>query len=207
MVHVASWNSNLYAVNPDGTEKWPFKTGDNVRSWPAIGGDGTIYVGSDVNTLYAVNVDGSEKWTFETGHSILYTSPAIGEDGTIYVGSTDGNLYAIGEGEFAEKEDESGFLSNHWWQITLIVICAVIAVVVGLIWSKRKTPQQPSQKTQGPLSFQGGAQKQPFSATESDTIHCINCGTANDPNNEVCQGCGERMDDTRIYADEGTNEY
>jgi outer membrane protein assembly factor BamB len=39
--------SNLYALNPDGSQKWSFTTGHDVDSSPAIGTDGTIYVGSD----------------------------------------------------------------------------------------------------------------------------------------------------------------
>jgi len=78
----------------DGTEKWSFKTGNMVDSSPAIGDDGTIYVGSNDNNLYAINSDGAEKWSFKTGDTVS-SSPAIGDDGTIYVGSSDNNLYAI----------------------------------------------------------------------------------------------------------------
>ena len=45
-------------------KKWAFKTGKGVRSSPAIGSDGTIYVGSDDDNLYAINPDGSKN-----GHS------------------------------------------------------------------------------------------------------------------------------------------
>ena len=75
-------------------KKWKFKTGDDVTSSPAIGSDGTIYVGSYDNNLYAINPDGSKKWAFRTGDDV-YSSPVIGSDGTIYVGSDDHNLYAI----------------------------------------------------------------------------------------------------------------
>ncbi|MDB4816686.1 PQQ-binding-like beta-propeller repeat protein [bacterium] len=74
--------------------KWAFKTRDSVRASPAIGNDGTIYVGSYDNNLYAINPDGSKKWAFDTGDNVN-SSPAIGSDGTIYVGSDDNNLYAI----------------------------------------------------------------------------------------------------------------
>jgi large repetitive protein len=75
------------------TLKWSFTTGHWVQSSPAIGADGTIYVGSDDHNLYAINPDGSQKWSFATG-GWVDSSPAIGADGTIYVGSDD-NLYAI----------------------------------------------------------------------------------------------------------------
>jgi outer membrane protein assembly factor BamB len=61
----------LYAINPDGSQKWSFDTGGSVRSSPAIGADGTIYVGSDDNKLYAINPDGSQKWSFTTGRLCL----------------------------------------------------------------------------------------------------------------------------------------
>ena len=90
---------NLYAINPDGTQKWAFPPA-NVESAPAIGVDGTVYVGSvegDVDTannLYAINPDGTQKWVFPTGSTVV-SSPAIGADGTVYVGSVDNNFYAI----------------------------------------------------------------------------------------------------------------
>ena len=41
-----SYDKHLYALNPDGTEKWGFSTDSPIRSSPAIGADGTVYVGS-----------------------------------------------------------------------------------------------------------------------------------------------------------------
>ena len=79
--------------NP-GKLKWSFTTGGTVYSSPAIGYDGTIYVGADDNKLYAINPDGTEKWSYTTGDLIL-SSPAIGFDGTIYIGSWNHKLYAI----------------------------------------------------------------------------------------------------------------
>ena len=74
--------------------KWKFQTGAAVFSSPAIGSDGTVYVGSDDDYLYALNAaDGAQKWKFQIG--TFFSSPAIGSDGTIYVGSKDNYLYAI----------------------------------------------------------------------------------------------------------------
>ena len=77
-----------------GTQRWAFTTGADVFSSPAIGSDGTIYVGSLDHNLYAINPDGTQKWAFPT-LNIVTSSPAIGSDGTIYIGSLDNNLYAI----------------------------------------------------------------------------------------------------------------
>ena len=84
----------LYAINPDGTQKWVFNTGGSITSSPAIGADGTIYVGSHDGKFYAVNLDGTQKWAITTGDSIN-SSPAIGTDWTVYFGSEDHKLYAI----------------------------------------------------------------------------------------------------------------
>jgi len=75
----------------DGTVKWSFETGDGIESSPAIGSDGTVYVGSWDNNLYAINPDGTEKWHFTTG-GLVRSSPAIGADGTIYVGSAEDSV-------------------------------------------------------------------------------------------------------------------
>ena len=40
-----------------GTPIWEFQTGDSVVSSPAIGSDGTVYVGSCDNKLYAIKTD------------------------------------------------------------------------------------------------------------------------------------------------------
>jgi len=83
-----------YLGAPINTLKWKFKTDGWVDSSPAIGSDGTIYVGSRDCYLYAINPDGTLKWKFGTS-DLVDSSPAIGSDGTIYVGSWDSYLYAI----------------------------------------------------------------------------------------------------------------
>ena len=74
-------------------------------SSPAIGADGTIYVGIGLSgwrnrinngKLSAINPDGTQKWVFYAGNSPIYSSPSIGTDGKIYVGSRDPDkLHAI----------------------------------------------------------------------------------------------------------------
>ena len=65
-----------------------------MRSSPAIGPDGTLYIGSFDNKLYALNgKSGVKLWEFKTG-GYVPSSPAIGSDGTVYVGAYD-KLYAI----------------------------------------------------------------------------------------------------------------
>ena len=49
-------------------------------SSPAIGVDGTVYVGSPDHNLYAVSPEGTTKWAVATGDSIVESSPALGVD-------------------------------------------------------------------------------------------------------------------------------
>lgn len=96
----------VYAINPDGSEKWRVQTDSTFirSSGPAINVDGTIYVGATIypdrdrsgGVLYAFNPDGSEKWRVHTGeYGHIYGSPTIGEDGIVYFGSRDRYLYAV----------------------------------------------------------------------------------------------------------------
>ncbi|KPK87434.1 pyrrolo-quinoline quinone, partial [bacterium SM23_31] len=86
-------NFLLYSQTP-GTKKWEFQADHDVYSSPAIGSDGTVYVGAIDCKLYALNSNGTKKWEFQTGSSVR-SSPAIGTDGTVYVGADDDKLYAI----------------------------------------------------------------------------------------------------------------
>jgi outer membrane protein assembly factor BamB len=93
----SGWSSGhsitITEISP-GDKMWSFSTGGAVISSPAIGDDGTIYIGSGDHYVYAINPDGTEKWTFRTG-DVVSSSPAIGSDGTIYIGSCDDKIYAI----------------------------------------------------------------------------------------------------------------
>ncbi|EJQ68370.1 hypothetical protein IG7_03511 [Bacillus cereus HuA2-4] len=86
-----NWNKNSpYAGTETGKVKWEYKLykkdGDiqTFSAPPAIGSDGTIYIGNYNRKLYALNPDGSIKWIKD---DVAYkdTTPVIAEDGTIYV--------------------------------------------------------------------------------------------------------------------------
>ncbi|MBE44919.1 MAG: hypothetical protein CMO16_07075 [Thaumarchaeota archaeon] len=93
-VYISSHDSNLYAINPDGTEKWHFSADKWIDSTPAIAPDGTIYFGSWDKRIYAIDSSGNYKWSAQTPDQIS-SSPTIGPDGTIYIGADDGFVYAI----------------------------------------------------------------------------------------------------------------
>jgi len=64
---------------------WTFETGDGVYSSPAVGADGTVYVGSSAGKLYALNgKTGAKKWEFKPSFLGILSSTAIGFDGAVY---------------------------------------------------------------------------------------------------------------------------
>lgn len=87
----------LFAFTPDGQLKWRATGITEIASTPALGADGTIYVGANDGHLYALAPDGTQNWAFQTQGSPYHCSPVVGRDGTIYVGTVgvDANLYAI----------------------------------------------------------------------------------------------------------------
>ncbi|OEU79872.1 MAG: hypothetical protein BA865_12325, partial [Desulfobacterales bacterium S5133MH4] len=95
----------ITSLADEGTKKWEFPTGGSVFSSPAVGPDGTIYVGSDDGKLYAINPDGTQKWVFTEIGNKVSSSPAIGSDGTIYVGLDNGEVHAI-DSETGKKKEE-----------------------------------------------------------------------------------------------------
>jgi hypothetical protein len=79
-----------------------------VFSSPAVGRDGTVYVGSRDKVVYALDgVTGDKQWAYETG-DYIYSSPTIATDGTVYVGTSDGKLYAF-------ATTRQGGLCNSAW--------------------------------------------------------------------------------------------
>lgn len=86
--------SDVYAITTSGVSKWRFQAGREFTASPAVGSDGTVYVGTEGGTLLALNPDGSEKWRFTVSQA-FNSSPALTDDGTVYVGSLDGGLYAL----------------------------------------------------------------------------------------------------------------
>jgi outer membrane protein assembly factor BamB len=83
----------LFALAPNGAEKWRFTAPDWIDSTPAVGADGSVYFGSWNGVLYALNSAGVKRWEYKAG-SFIASSPALGADGTLYVGAGS-NLVAV----------------------------------------------------------------------------------------------------------------
>ena len=79
----------LWHVSQQGEVLWKYEINssklriDVGLSVPAIGADGTVYVGGD--RLYAIHQDGSPKWTYASDWpEAIRNAVSIGNDGTIY---------------------------------------------------------------------------------------------------------------------------
>jgi outer membrane protein assembly factor BamB len=83
----------LLQIDP-GTLRWQFATGGAIEQPPALGSDGTIYVGSRDRKLYAINPNGTERWSYTTGAEVI-ASPVVREDGSVLVSSSDNTITAL----------------------------------------------------------------------------------------------------------------
>ena len=83
-IYLGTWEGGyLIAVNPDGTEQWRKSIG-GTDSPPAIGADGTVYIGSGARCLYAF---GKGPLSVEAnGPYSGYAHSLIQFSGTIYGG-------------------------------------------------------------------------------------------------------------------------
>lgn len=93
-MYIGNDNSFVYAFNiQDGTDKWRFPTGGQVRSSPIqIGGN--VLVGSSDRNLYSVDsATGQQRWKVLTGDGIQ-SSPSVYNQ-YVYFGSFDGSMYCV----------------------------------------------------------------------------------------------------------------
>ncbi len=90
----------VYALDTsDGSERWSFETGGEIRSSPTVN-SGTLYVGSDDGHLYALNTSsGTEEWSVDTGGEVV-SSPTV-VNNSVFVGSLsqDEDIYAVNSAE------------------------------------------------------------------------------------------------------------
>ena len=94
----------LYAVNPNGTQKWvfgPIGSGSETSAHPIVGADGVVYVGIK-RGIYALSAaTGTQLWAYQTTNFIqampVIDGPPLNGTGTatIYVPSRDGKIYKI----------------------------------------------------------------------------------------------------------------
>ena len=82
-----------------GTTKWAFYGYGHLfpaNACPAIGSDGTIYVGDKIGYFYALNPDGTEKWSKDLKYPTEISGFAVGSDGTILKRNFQGLVPVLG---------------------------------------------------------------------------------------------------------------
>ena len=96
MIYVQSDDLNhLYALNSNGFLQWKVDVSSSF-TLPAIGSDGTVYVGTYGFGLWAINPNGTIKWQVSPGGASYFLAPPIiGGDGTIYIATNSVSLLAI----------------------------------------------------------------------------------------------------------------
>ena len=85
----SSGSGYLYAINPDGTQRWRYLAQSGNGS-PAIAADGTVYVSGYV-ALHAVSPYGTNRWIYSMGPetSDQYRSPSVLGDQSICIADYD----------------------------------------------------------------------------------------------------------------------
>jgi outer membrane protein assembly factor BamB len=91
-VYFGSLDSNLYCLDTTGKQRWSLYFADEIYCTPAIGADGTIYVGTDKGTLAAIAPNGKRRWVFRTSDDIA-GSPTVGPKGEVYI--TSDSVYCV----------------------------------------------------------------------------------------------------------------
>jgi len=90
------------------TAVWAQPFGLKIRSSPAIGEGGMVYLGSDNQNLYAFAPNRAYQWRFPT-ENYVQSSAALGTNGTIYFGSHDRKVYALTPDGSKQWEFLTGF--------------------------------------------------------------------------------------------------
>jgi outer membrane protein assembly factor BamB len=84
----------LYALGPDGSKRWQIEGPGEFDSAPAIGPDGTAYIGDEARRFLAIDAAGQQRFSFISGGPVR-AAPALRADGSVVFGAYDGVLYAL----------------------------------------------------------------------------------------------------------------
>ena len=86
--------NNVYAINPNGTQKWAVKLDAAIGAFPALSVDGILYCLTNKSTLYALDASsGAIKWQ-QSLDGATGSAVAIDKAGNVYAG-TSAAIYAF----------------------------------------------------------------------------------------------------------------
>ncbi len=94
-IYFGALDHHFYALNPEGTLKWRYPTGELIGDLPNIDLKGNLYVTSYDGYLYSFSREGQLNW--KVNHQIFKSrSPAFSPDGnTIYIPGGYSDIYAL----------------------------------------------------------------------------------------------------------------
>lgn len=117
----------LVSCNDQGNKNWEFATTGSIsQGGPAIGADGTIYIGSTGGKLYAVSKGGSQRWSYTNPYDITCV-PAIDSDGYIHI-TDEGGYYTILDASGTMKQQVK--LGSKIWSSPVISDYGIIYITV-----------------------------------------------------------------------------
>lgn len=80
--------NNVYAINPNGTQKWAIKLDAAIGAFPALSADGVLYCLTNKSTLYALDASsGAIKWE-QSLDGATGSAVAIDKAGNVYAGTS-----------------------------------------------------------------------------------------------------------------------
>ncbi len=93
VIYVGAQSGFLYAINPDGTQRWRFDDSLRIGSItenPVVSNRGDIYTYTDINIIYHFNVKGQLVWYWNTEAEVLH-KPLVTPDNHLII-AIDNNL-------------------------------------------------------------------------------------------------------------------
>ena len=80
--------NNVYAINPNGTQKWAIKLDAAIGAFPALSAEGVLYCLTNKSTLYALDASsGAIKWQ-QSLDGATGSAVAIDKAGNVYAGTS-----------------------------------------------------------------------------------------------------------------------
>jgi len=201
---------NLYAIDPcTGSVLWQTNLADPCSEWygddyvtrfegasgwssPAVGPDGTIYVGLDDPYLRAVETTGQIKWVTRLGMVGGFTL-SVDRDGFVYAASDDGFVCVVD----ANGSEVSRFQGNDWVSFPAITEDGTLIVSDSnnRVWAITKAPcdgQQPVLHQPADIQPSWMVDFMDFAMLANNWLECT------DPLDET--SCGEGISSYGTYA-------
>jgi hypothetical protein len=103
----ASSNQSVFAISPDGKQKWHTVCGS--ISYTAMGTDGMLYAAEMHGLIFGISPDGTVSWKPGYGLIGFHAPPAMGSNETILFANSTSDLYAFEQGSTTAAWSQNTF--------------------------------------------------------------------------------------------------